>query len=146
MEWLCFLFFSISTVAYIWSGNNTFSKKEWWMFFLKFIAVFFLTILVTLLLKGLLSVWHFSSVAIVKLWLLKFFTSCLFFLGGKLGVVGLCTIFSNIFGFHKKYNPRYYPSLLSISKKTSPALIVLTKCLVSFGSILALYGIWLAQQ
>lgn len=143
MEWSGFLFFSIATVAYVWNGNNTFRKKEWWLFLAKFIAVFFVTFLLTFSLKGLLSVWQFSSVATVKIGVLNFFTSCLFVLGGKLGVVGLCTIFSSISDFHKKYNPRYYPTLLSLSKETSSLFIVLIKCLVSFGSILAVYGIWL---
>lgn len=144
MKLIGFIFFLMVTVSYVWSGKNTYNKKEWWGFFVKFIGVFIVMILSTFFLKYLHSIWDFAPVATIKLSILKFFTSCLFVLGAKLGVVGLCTIFSNLLIFHKKYNPRYYPTLSSISENTSPGLIVFTKCIVSLSSLLAFYGIWLA--
>lgn len=144
MKWIGFIFFLMVTVSYVWSGKNTYKKKEWWGFVVKFIVVFIVMILSTFFLKYLHSIWDFAPVAIIKISILKFFTSCLFVLGAKSGVVGLCTIFSNLLMFHKKYNPRYYPAVSSISENTSTGLVVFTKCIVSLSSLLAFYGIWLA--
>ncbi len=70
--------------------------------------------------------------------------SLLSVLGIKFMVVMLCTIFKSIMSFHEKYNQQHYDNLVSISNAFSSPLLILAKCVISCGSVLIFYGIWLA--
>ncbi|WP_167139194.1 hypothetical protein [Candidatus Pantoea formicae] len=70
--------------------------------------------------------------------------SLLSVLGIKFMVVMLCAIFKSIMRFHEKYNQQHYDKLVSISNTLSSPLFILAKCVISFGSVLIFYGIWLA--
>lgn len=64
----------------------------------------------------------------------------------KFFVIMLCTIFETIMRFHQRYNTvKNYSILSSLANRYGPRLLLLAKCLASFGCILIFYGIWLAS-
>ncbi|ADP10136.1 hypothetical protein EJP617_04550 [Erwinia sp. Ejp617] len=53
-------------------------------------------------------------------------------------------MFGEIMGFHQSYNKDNYQSLSLLAGKFGPPLLILAKCVVSFGSVLMFYGVWLS--
>ncbi|EXU77411.1 hypothetical protein ABW286_22855 [Erwinia papayae] len=139
-----FIFFIFITLWYLWAGKDFFNKKDWLLFFLKFIGVLILTVIFGFMLKFLMSVWSGLSLSTAKELTSKFGASLSVVLGMKFLVVMLCEIFSRIMGFHQKYNQENYNGLSSLANKFSSPLLILAKCVVSCGSMLIFYGIWLA--
>ena len=144
MGWLGFGLFLIFTHAYLWNGNDAFSKKQWVCFVLSLLAVFIGTLLLSLALKGILTLWPLITLPQAKSATLILATSSLVVLMMKFFVVMLCTIFSWIMRFHRSQNAERYARLTPISEKYAPKLLLITKVLASAASVLIFYGIWLA--
>ncbi|MCL2897395.1 hypothetical protein [Brenneria tiliae] len=144
MKWFGFIIFWIMTLLYIWNGKDSFTKREWGIFFIKFITILAACILLVLLSIAILSVYPIISVHTAKTITTILPLSLLSMLGMKFLVVMLCTMFSRILGFHQQHNTaENHAKLSSLSNNFGPALLILAKCLVSAGSILIFYGIWI---
>lgn len=144
MEWIGFLLFLTASLRYIWNGKDSFSKREWFFFGLKAVLILAVTFGVVVILRFTLSVWPFAPVNTVKAMLVSVTGSFLCLWGTKFLVVMLCALFGNIMGFHQRYNKENYHELSSLAGKFGTPLILLVKFLVSFGSVVMFYGIWLA--
>jgi hypothetical protein len=71
--------------------------------------------------------------------------SLLFIWGMRFILVALCNIFGNIMDFHKKYNADNYREFSPTTSKLAPGLFIFSKVILSLGSIVIYYGIWLAN-
>lgn len=145
MKWLAFLIFLILTLKYIWDGKDFYNEKEWVRFRLRFVIFYAGVFLLALLTKVFLTIIPIANYASVKDFLLKFSISFLAILSAKLLVLLLCFIFSRIMNLHKIYNKGHYESLSRQANKFSKGLLILAKILVSLGSVIVFYGIWLAH-
>ncbi|MFE8100756.1 hypothetical protein RBA71_04545 [Brenneria goodwinii] len=144
MNWLGFITFGIITLIYLWSGKDTFNKREWLFFVLKLFGIFVGTAIFSLVFKGILTVWPVVSLPTAKYATLILSTSFLAVWAMKFLVVMLCTMFSRIMGFHQQHNTvENYAKLSPLSNNFGPLLLILAKCLISAGSILIFYGIWI---
>ncbi|WP_048697754.1 hypothetical protein [Erwinia piriflorinigrans] len=144
MKWIGFLLFLTASLFYIWNGKDDFNKKEWLFFALKPVLILVVTFAVVVILKFILSVWPFAPVSTVKAVLVSITGSFLCLWGTKFLVVMLCTLFGKIIGFHLGYNKGNYQSLSSLAGELGSTLLMLAKYVVSFGSALMLYGVWLS--
>jgi len=145
MYWLGFFVFFALSLWYVWNGKDSFSKKDWFLFCIKIVAVLIGTALFGRLMYNMITSWHFMPMSEAKKLTVSLGGGCIAILGSKLLVVAMVSIFSNIMGFHKQYNSQNYEKLSSLTKKVSPSLLLLVKCLVSAISALMLYGIWLGR-
>lgn len=145
MSWLGFLIFLAISLWYMWNGKDSFSKKDWLLFAAKVIGVLIGTALFGRLMYNMITSWHFMPMSDAKKLTASLGGACIAVLGSKFLIVALCSIFSNIMGFHKEYNTQNYEKLSSFSKSVSPSLLLFVKCLVSAASALMLYGIWLGR-
>ncbi|CCG88421.1 hypothetical protein [Erwinia piriflorinigrans] len=144
MKWLGFLFFLTVSLLYIWNRKDHFSKKSWLLFGLSFIGVIIGTIIFGFALKNIMLVWPVITVSTAKFLTMAVGASFTAVLAMKFLVVMLCTMFLGFMRFHKKYNSENYQAFSSLSNVFSPSLLILVKCVVSCGSVLIFYGIWLA--
>lgn len=144
MKWIGFLLFLTASLFYIWNGKDIFNKKEWLFFGLKPVLILAVTFAVVVILKFILSVWLFAPVSAVKAVLVSITGSFLCLWGTKFLVVMLCTLFGKIMGFHQAYNKENYQSLSLLAGKFGSPLLILAKSVVSFGSVLMFYGVWLS--
>ena len=144
MNWLGFIIFWIITLLYIWNGKDSFNKREWLFFGLKVVLIYVILFVIVIALRFILPIWPFVSVHTAKTVLIIAFGSLMSVLGMKFLVVMLCTMFSRIMGFHQQHNTtENYAKLSSLSNNFGPSLLILAKCLISAGSILIFYGIWI---
>ncbi|MFB5173756.1 hypothetical protein AAIO65_14435 [Erwinia amylovora] len=139
-----FIFSLVGALFYIWNGNDFFDRRCWLKFGLKFLAVFIGTIIFGFVQKGLMAIFPSYSNELARYLMARLGLSFLSVLAMKFLIVMLCTMFSGFMRFHKKYNSENYQALSSLSKGFSPSLLILAKCVVSCGSVLIFYGIWLA--
>ncbi|CAX54421.1 hypothetical protein [Erwinia pyrifoliae] len=144
MSVIVFLMFLMGAVFYIWNGNDFFDRASWLKFGLKFLAIFTGIIIFGFFQKGLMAIFPSYSNELARYLMTRLGLSFLSVLGMKFLVVMLCTMFSGFMRFHKKYNSENYQALSSLSNGFSPSLLILAKCVVSCGSVLIFYGIWLA--
>ncbi|MCG8711012.1 hypothetical protein JHU04_004350 [Brenneria sp. 4F2] len=144
MAWLGFIAFWVITVVYLWNGKDSFNKKEWLLFISKLVGIFIGTTVFSLVFKGILTVWPVISLPTAKYVTLILSTSFLAVWAMKFLVVMLCSMFSRMMDFHQQHNiAENYAKLSSLSNNFGPLLLILAKCLVSAGSILIFYGIWI---
>ncbi|MCF8581203.1 hypothetical protein L2X67_15400 [Enterobacter ludwigii] len=146
MKFLGFIIFLIIALVYIWNGKDHFNKKEWMGFFVKFILILVGTFVLVLVLTGLRKIFPSMTKEDGEQVLLVLPLSFVTLLFAKFFVVMLCTIFETIMRFHQRYNTEQnYTMLSSLMNKYGPKLLLVAKCLASFGCILIFYGIWLAS-
>ncbi|MEE3664279.1 hypothetical protein V2I52_20525 [Brenneria sp. g21c3] len=144
MAWLGFITSWVITLLYIWNGKDSFNQRNWILFALIPIFILIGMVIFGLALKNILTVWPFISEHTAKTATIILPASLLSMWGMKFLVVMLCTAFSRMLDFHHKHNTfENYAKLSSLSNNFGPTLLILAKCLVSAGSILIFYGIWI---
>lgn len=147
MKWMGFSLFVAITLIYIWNGKDHFTKKEWHAFLIKFIAVLIGSFVLVFFLVGITKHIPLITKDTGRLIIAIIPTSFMAILFSKFSVVMLCTIFDTVMCFHKNYNTaKNYSVLLSLVNRYGPGLLLLVKCLGSFGCILVFYGIWFATR
>ncbi|CAH0180861.1 hypothetical protein ACEV60_26125 [Enterobacter ludwigii] len=146
MKFLGFIIFSLVALTYIWNGKDNFNKKEWVVFFVKLSFILVGTFILVFVLIGLREIFPSMTKEDGELVLIVIPPSFVTLLLAKFFVIMLCTIFETIMRFHQRYNTEQnYSILSSLANRYGPGLILLAKCLASFGCILIFYGIWLAS-
>ena len=141
-----FIIFSLVALTYIWNGKDNFNKKEWVVFFVKLSFILVGTFILVFVLIGLREIFPSITKEDGELVLIVIPPSFVTLLLAKFFVIMLCTIFETIMRFHQRYNTEQnYSILSSLANRYGPGLILLAKCLASFGCILIFYGIWLAS-
>ncbi|MDF7647069.1 hypothetical protein F3J38_13725 [Pantoea sp. Acro-805] len=145
MKYLAFFFFWVVTVYYVWNGKDFYNKKEWAGFVKKFIAVLVGIVLLAFVLKGVVLIIPGFSNDLAGDLMEEIGVSFIFILGMKYMIVMICTLFSGIMDFHKKYNADNYTRFSPAVSKLVPGMLIFAKCVVSLGSIVIYYGIWLAN-
>ena len=147
MKFLGFIIFSLVALTYIWNGKDNFNKKEWVVFFVKLSFILVGTFILVFVLIGLREIFPSMTKEYGELVLIVIPPSFVTLLLAKFFVIMLCTIFETIMRFHQRYNTEQnYSILSSLANRYGPGLILLAKCLASFGCILIFYGIWLASS
>lgn len=117
------------------------------MLVLKFFLAILAMIVFGFLLKALVSAGFGMSVRTGRVLTAQVGLSLIFIVGAKLMVVGLCTLFSGLMGFHKKFNTEEnYQKLASISALSGAPLLIAAKIMVSLGVIIIYYGIWFGMR
>lgn len=145
MEIVAFLFFLLVTVYFIWSSKISYGKKTLAGIGKAFIGVFISIIAIGFVLKGLAAIIPgFTRDAAGDL-MEELGASLLFIWGMRFILVALCNIFGNIMDFHKKYNADNYRKFSPTTNKLAPGLFIFSKVILSLGSIVIYYGIWLAN-
>ena len=146
MKFLGFIIFSLVALTYIWNGKDNFNKKEWVFFFVKLSFILVGTFILVFVLIGLREIFPSMTKEDGELVLIVIPPSFVTLLLAKFFVIMLCTIFETIMRFHQRYNTEQnYSILSSLANRYGPRLLLLAKCLASFGCILIFYGIWLAS-
>lgn len=145
MEIVAFLFFLLLTVYFIWSSKISYGKETLAVIGKAFVGVFIAIIAIGFVLKGLAAIIPgFTRDAAGDL--MEALGASLFFIWGmRFILVGLCNIFITIMGFHKKYNSENYRKFSPAINKLAPGLFIFSKVILSLGSIVIYYGIWLAN-
>ncbi|PZL93294.1 hypothetical protein CKF43_13600 [Pantoea graminicola] len=145
MKFIAFLFFWVVTVYYVWNGKDFYNKQEWAGFGKKFIGVLAGIVVLAFFLKGLVFVVPGFSNNLAGDLMEEIGISFIFILAIKFMIIMICTLFSGIVGFHKKYNADNYARFSPVADKLVPGMLIFAKCIVSLGSIVIYYGIWLAN-
>ncbi|HDR2621991.1 TPA: hypothetical protein QCI71_002885 [Enterobacter chuandaensis] len=143
MKWIGCVFFIFVTLAYIWNGKDSFSKKQWFLAGLMFVLVLVGTVVIGFTLKWIAQSMSLFSVAKAKQYSIILSMSFLCVWGLKVTVVLLCTILSRITGWHKRYNIENYEKISAVTRVVAPGLLIVAKSAVSLGSILMFSGLWL---
>ena len=145
VEIIAFLLFLLVTEFFIWSSKISYGRKTLAGLGKAFVGVFIAIIAIGFVLKGLAAIMPgFTRDAAGDL--MEALGASLFFIWGmRFILVGLCNIFGNIMDFHKKYNADNYRRFSPAINKLAPGLFVFLKVILSLGSILIYYGIWLAN-
>ncbi|WP_338560836.1 hypothetical protein [Erwinia sp. E_sp_B04_7] len=145
MNVIAFLFFLAVAVYYVWNGKDFYKKKDWVGLGKKFIAVLIGVVILAFVLKGLVEIIPGFSNNTAGDLMEKIGMSFIMVLGMKFLIVMLCAIFSRIMDFHRIYNAKNYQKFSPLTIKVAPALLIVAKCIVSLGSVVIYYGIWLAH-
>jgi hypothetical protein len=145
VEIIAFLLFLLVTEFFIWSSKISYGRKTLAGLGKAFVGVFIAIIAIGFVLKGLAAIMPgFTSDAAGDL--MEALGASLFFIWGmRFILVGLCNMFGNIMDFHKKYNADNYRRFSPAINKLAPGLFVFSKVILSLGSIVIYYGIWLAN-
>jgi hypothetical protein len=145
LEIIAFLLFLLVTEFFIWSSKISYGRKTLAGLGKAFVGVFIAIIAIGFVLKGLAAIMPgFTRDAAGDL--MEALGASLFFIWGmRFILVGLCNIFGNIMDFHKKYNADNYRRFSPAINKLAPGLLVFSKVILSLGSIVIYYGIWLAN-
>jgi len=145
MEMVAFLFFLLLTVFFIWSSKISYGKRTLAGIGKAFIGVFIAIIAIGFVLKGLAAIIPgFTRDAAGDL--MEALGASLFFIWGmRFILVGLCNMFGTIMDFHKKYNAENYRKFSPAINKLAPGLFIFSKVILSLGSVVIYYGIWLAN-
>jgi hypothetical protein len=144
MNWLGFLAFVLFALFSIWNGKDRYSKKEWLICGGRLLLVLIATVLISFFFKWLALSLNIMPVSEAKHFSLIIGMSLLCVWAVKLLVVLIFTLFSNILGFHEKYNSENYQKLHILKGNVGLTLSLVAKVLVSFGSFMMFYGLWLA--
>ncbi|MGC0904821.1 hypothetical protein WKH25_10665 [Pantoea agglomerans] len=145
VEIIAFLLFLLVTEFFIWSSKISYGRKTLAGLGKAFVGVFIAIIAIGFVLKGLAAIMPgFTRDAAGDL--MEALGASLFFIWGmRFILVGLCNVFVNIMDFHKKYNADNYRRFSPAINKLAPGLFVFLKVILSLGSIVIYYGIWLAN-
>ncbi|MGC0948115.1 hypothetical protein WKH11_03960 [Pantoea agglomerans] len=145
VEIIAFLLFLLVTEFFIWSSKISYGRKTLAGLGKAFVGVFIAIIAIGFVLKGLAAIMPgFTRDAAGDL--MEALGASLFFIWGmRFILVGLCNVFGNIMDFHKKYNADNYRRFSPAINKLAPGLFVFLKVILSLGSIVIYYGIWLAN-
>ena len=145
VEIIAFLLFLLVTEFFIWSSKISYGRKTLAGISKAFVGVFIAIIAIGFVLKGLAAIMPgFTRDAAGDL--MEALGASLFFIWGmRFILVGLCNMFGNIMDFHKKYNADNYRRFSPAINKLAPGLFVFLKVILSLGSIVIYYGIWLAN-
>lgn len=145
VEIIAFLLFLLVTEFFIWSSKISYGRKTLAGLGKAFVGVFIAIIAIGFVLKGLAAIMPgFTRDAAGDL--MEALGASLFFIWGmRFILVGLCNMFGNIMDFHKKYNADNYRRFSPAINKLAPGLFVFLKVILSLGSIVIYYGIWLAN-
>lgn len=145
VEIIAFLLFLLVTEFFIWSSKISYGRKTLAGLGKAFVGVFIAIIAIGFVLKGLAAIMPgFTRDAAGDL--MEALGASLFFIWGmRFILVGLCNMFGNIMDFHKKYNADNYRMFSPAINKLAPGLFVFSKVILSLGSIVIYYGIWLAN-
>lgn len=145
MEIVAFLFFWLVTVYFIWSSKISYGKKTLAGIGKAFIGIFIAIIAIGFVLKGLAAIIPgFTKDAAGDL-MEELGASLLFIWGMRFILVALCNMFGNIMDFHKKYNADNYKRFSPATNKLAPGLFIFSKIILSLGSVVIYYGIWLTN-
>lgn len=146
MSFFCFLFFVSCAVIYILKGKSQYNLKDWLILGLKFFLSIIVMIVFGFIIKGLSAFGFHISIKEAKVLTGQVGISLVLLVGLKFLVVALCSIFSQIIAFHKKYNTvENYRLISNLSTKFSPVLLIGVKLFISAMSVLIYYGIWLGS-
>jgi len=145
MEILAFLFFWSVTVYFIWSSKISYGKATLAGIGKAFVGIFIAIIAIGFVLKGLAAIIPgFTRDAAGDL--MEALGASLFFIWGmKFILVGFCNMFGTVMDFHKKYNADNYRRFSPAISKLAPGLFIFSKVILSLGTIVIYYGIWLAN-
>lgn len=145
VEIIAFLLFLLVTEFFIWSSKISYGRKTLAGLGKAFVGVFIAIIAIGFVLKGLAAIMPgFTRDAAGDL--MEALGASLFFIWGvRFILVGLCNMFGNIMDLHKKYNADNYRRFSPAINKLAPGLFVFSKVILSLGSIVIYYGIWLAN-
>lgn len=145
VEIIAFLLFLLVTEFFIWSSKISYGRKTLAGIGKAFVGVFIAIIAIGFVLKGLAAIMPgFTRDAAGDL--MEALGASLFFIWGmRFILVGLCNMFGNIMDFHMKYNADNYRRFSPAINKLAPGLFVFSKVILSLGSIVIYYGIWLAN-
>nr|WP_318269129.1 hypothetical protein [Pantoea agglomerans] len=145
MEIFAFLFFLLLAEYFIWSSKISYGKRTLAFIGKAFIGVFIAIIAIGFVLKGLAAIVPgFTRNAAGDL--MEALGASLFFIWGmRFILVGLCNMFGTFMDFHRKYNAANYRKFSPITNKLAPGLFIFSKVILSLGSIVIYYGIWLAN-
>lgn len=145
MEIVAFLFFLFVTVYFTWSSKISYGKKTLAGIGKAFIGIFIAIIAIGFVLKGLAAIIPgFTRDAAGDL-MEELGTSLFFVWGMRFILVALCNLFDTIMDFHKKYNADNYRRFSPTISKLAPGLFIFSKVILSLGTIVIYYGIWLAN-
>lgn len=142
MNVLFFLIFLISSMVYLWNGNDDFDKRGWLKIGLYFIFILVATMAAAFILRGLIFLGLDMSVHHAKALASAFSLSFMAIIMLKFVVVMLNFIFSRIIGFHRKYNADNFDRLSFFTERFPKGFLTPFKVLLSIGSVLVYYGIW----
>ncbi|THD35003.1 hypothetical protein ERD80_15260 [Pantoea sp. R102] len=145
MKILAFFFFRIVTVYYVWNGKDFYNNKEWAGFGKMFISVLAGIVVLAFVLKGLVLIVPGFSNGLAGDLMEEIGVSFIFVLGMKFMIIMICALFSGIVAFQEKYNADNYARVSPATSKLVPGMLIFAKCVVSLGSIVIYYGIWLAN-
>ncbi|MDF2042922.1 MULTISPECIES: hypothetical protein [unclassified Pantoea] len=145
VEIIAFLLFLLVTEFFIWSSKISYGRKTLAGISKAFVGVFIAIIAIGFVLKGLAAIMPgFTRDAAGDL--MEALGASLFFIWGmRFILVGLCNLFGTIMDFHKKYNAGNYRRFSPAINKLAPGLFVFSKVILSLGSIVIYYGIWLSN-
>lgn len=145
MKMLTFLFFLFVTVYFIWTSKISYGKKTLAGTGKSFVGVFIVIILIGFLLKGMTELIPGFTRDAARDLMGKLGVSLIFIWGMRFMIVAMCNIFSAIMSFHKKYNADNYRRFSPITNKLTPGLFAFSKIVLSLGSVVIYYGIWLTN-
>ncbi len=140
-----FLFFLIATVYFIWSSEISYGKKALAGIGKAFIGIFIAIIAIGFVLKGLAAIIPGFTRDSAGDLMEELGVSLIFVWGMRFILVALCNMFGTIMDFHKKYNADNYRKFSPTTSKLAPGLFIFAKVILSLGSIVIYYGIWLAN-
>lgn len=142
MKIIALLFFLFVTLYFVWRGSISSGKKSLASTFKGLIGVFAGIIVLGFFLKFLVAVIpNFTNDAAGDL-MEEIGASFIVIWGMRFLIVAMLTIFGQIMDFHRKYNAENYKKFSPVTSRLAPGLLIFAKCLVSFGAVLMLYGIW----
>nr|WP_314983654.1 hypothetical protein [uncultured Pantoea sp.] len=145
MEIVAFLFFLSVAVYFIWSSQISYGKKTLAGIGKAFIGIFIAFVVIGFVLKGLSAIIPGFTRNDARHLMQGLGASLVFIWGMRFILVALCNIFGNIMDFHKKYNKDNYNRFSPVTNKLAPGLFIFSKVVLSLGSIVICYGIWLAH-
>lgn len=145
MEIVAFIFFLLVTVYFIWSSEISYGKKTLAVIGKAFIGIFMAIIAIGFVLKGLAAIIPGFTLDAAGDLMEKLGASLFFVWGVRFILVALCNLFGTIMNFHKKYNADNYRKFSPTTSKLAPGMFIFSKVILSLGSIVIDYGIWLAN-
>ncbi|AMG58385.2 hypothetical protein [Pantoea vagans] len=144
MEIVAFLFFWLVIVYFVWSNETSYRKEMLAGIGKAFIGIFIAIIAIGFVLKGLAVIIPDFTLDAAGDLMEKLGASLYFIWGMRFILVALCNLFGTIMNFHKKYNTGNYRIFSPTINKLAPGPFVFSKVILSLGSIVIYYGIWLA--
>ncbi|MBV4369230.1 hypothetical protein [Erwinia phyllosphaerae] len=142
MKMIAFLFFLAVTLYCVWRGNVSYGKKSLTGAGKGLIGVFVAIIALGFFLKLLVAIIPGFTKGTARNLMEETSASFIVVWGMRFLITAISTIFSGIMGFHKEHNFENYKKFSPVTNRLAPGLLLFAKCVVSFGAVLMLYGVW----